>query len=549
MLQEESGTAAAAASQAWLHRTLDEIVFQVRTLLDVTGVAFLVVDWEHRHISPAAAWFASEDVRDVFGRVLDRAYDPSRPGVTEAAIESGAPIRIARIEDWPGGDALHRRLRESLPSADAKRIWDWYRSSSFLSCPVRTSDGRVLGVLAIARSLPQPAFSAEDLRVTVVLADLAALALERSELLDREERRSRDEEALNRASQDVSRTLDLDDVVLAVAEQARGLSGAAGIRVLRVDRGGRLREVARAGRVTEAAAAAHDAGPGAHEVHVPLALGPRVLGALVADAPDADGGVERLRAFAPAAAAAVANAIDFERERRVAHALTAGFIPARPPQPDDHEVAYLYEPAGKEVSGGDVFGLWALPGGGLALLVGDVSGSGLEVAATAAMVRFFVEARTFDSARPAEVLSQTNTILRGRLPEGLFVPAFLAIVEGHRLRWCNAGHPAPQLLRATGETAALGTTGIPLGVDADTVYEEREGELGPGDVLVAATDGLWEARREGVQFGDARLGELLAEHGRSLDPDALVRRLREEAEAWSPGLHDDIVILAVRARR
>ena len=149
-----------------------------------------------------------------------------------------------------------------------------------------------------------------------------------------------------------------------------------------------------------------------------------------------------------------------------------------------------------------MFGIWTLPGGGLGLLVGDVSGSGLEVAATAAMVRFFVEARTFDCDRPAEVLAQANAILRSRLPDGLFVPAFLAIADGRGLRWCNAGHPPPQLLRAGGgEPEALGTTGLPLGIDAEAAYGERECALAPGDVLVAATDGLWEAapRRRAVR--------------------------------------------------
>ena len=80
--------------------------------------------------------------------------------------------------------------------------------------------------------------------------------------------------------------------------------------------------------------------------------------------------------------------------------MTAGFVPERPPALADHEVGLVYEPAGRQASGGDVFGIWTLPGGGLGLLVGDVSGSGLEVAATAAMVRFFVEARTFDCAQP-----------------------------------------------------------------------------------------------------------------------------------------------------
>ena len=110
------------------------------------------------------------------------------------------------------------------------------------------------------------------------------------------------------------------------------------------------------------------------------------------------------------------------------------------------------------------------------------------------------------------------------------MPAFLAIADGRRLRWCNAGHPPPLLLRAGGDGAEeLGTTGLPLGIDAAADYGERECALEAGDVLVAATDGLWEARRDGVQFGDARLRELLAEHGRTLAPQPLAERLRDEA--------------------
>ncbi len=232
----------------------------------------------------------------------------------------------------------------------------------------------------------------------------------------------------------------------------------------------------------------------------------------------------------------------------MARAMTAGFVPQRPPALEGHEVGLVYEPAGQQASGGDIFGIWTLPGGGLGLIVGDVSGSGLEVAATASMVRFFVEARTFDCPHPAEVLEQTNRILRGRLPETLFVPVFLALLDDHELRWCNAGHPPPLLLRAGGETAQLGTTGLPLGIQEDAAYEERTCSFGSGDVLVAATDGLWEARRDGVQFGDARLRDLLEANGRVLAPEALVQLLREEVEAWAPQRHDDLVILAVKAR-
>jgi GAF domain-containing protein len=533
---EERGIEYAAGSQAWLRRTLEEIVSQVRRLLDVTGVSFLVVDPAHAHIRPAASWFASDAVRDAFGPVLDRPYDPERAGVTEAAVETGSPVRIERIQDWPGAAGLRDRLFDSLDHATARRLWDWYSSSSFLSCPVTTRDGRILGVLAIARSLPQPAFSAEDMRVTEVLADLAAFALERAQLLD-------DEEALGRATRAMSATLDPGEVIAAVLAQVRELTGAADAEFLPADVAGRVR----GGNAPDLTGAA---------VRVPVALGARLFGVLTVTAPEggfAPGGVARLVALAPVAAAALANAHAYDRERRVARAMTAGFVPQRPPALDEHEVGLVYEPAGREASGGDVFGIWTLPDGELGLLVGDVSGSGLEVAATAAMVRFFVEARTFDCDRPAEVLRQTNAILCSRLPEGLFVPTFLAIADGRRLRWCNAGHPPPQLLRAAaasgGEAAdALGTTGLPLGIDADAAYEERECALAPGDVLLAATDGLWEARREGVQFGDARLPGLLAEHGRALAPQALAERLRDEAHEWAPQLADDLVVLAVRVR-
>jgi GAF domain-containing protein len=532
MLEEERGIEHAAGSQAWLRRTLEEIVSQVRRLLDVTGVSFLVVDDAHAHIRPAASWFASDAVRDAFVPVLDRPYEAERAGVTEAAVETGSPVLIERIEDWPGATGLHDRLFENLEADDAERLWEWYSSSSFLSCPVRTRDGRILGVLAIARSLPHPAFSAEEVRVTEVLAELAAFALERAQLLD-------DEESLGRAARALSATLDPDEVIAAVLAQVRMLTGAEAVEYLRADNAGRVQG-------GSAPALAGD------DARVPVALGARLFGVLEVRAPEGGfppGAVARLVALTPVAAAALANAHAYDRERRVARAMTAGFVPQRPPALDDHEVGLVYEPAGHQASGGDVFGIWTLPGGGLGLLVGDVSGSGLEVAATAAMVRFFVEARTFDCDRPADVLRQTNQILCSRLPEGLFVPAFLAIADGRRLRWCNAGHPPAQLLCAGGgEPASLGTTGLPLGIEPEAGYEERECELSPGDVLVAATDGLWEARHEGVQFGDARLADLLAEHGRALAPQALAERLRDEAHVWAPQLDDDLVVLAVRAR-
>jgi phosphoserine phosphatase RsbU/P len=285
--------------------------------------------------------------------------------------------------------------------------------------------------------------------------------------------------------------------------------------------------------------------------HVPLSIGARLFGVLtVADErPELcdDALLARMEAFGLAAAGAIANALDFARERRVALALTRGFVPGPLPELEGFDAGLVFEPSGHAAGGGDFFGIWRLSSGAVALLVGDVSGKGIEVAAISSMVRFFVEARTYDAADPAEVMSQTNALLRGRLPGITFVPAVMMVIDEQRIRWCNAGHTPPLLLTANGDELELRGTGLPLGLEEGEPYTADEHELGPGDLLFACTDGLTEARRESRQFGDERLPDLLA-GARALDADSLVQLLYREAQAWAPALDDDVVILALRRR-
>jgi serine phosphatase RsbU (regulator of sigma subunit) len=571
----QRGNEEVVSSEAWLEQTLDEVLARVRELLDVTGCAFQVVDWERGQIRPAAAWFADDETREALDAVLTRPYDAERGGVTEAAIESGQPLLIGSVEEWAGAERLRRRLFEQLGPDAAERAWAWYRSSSYISCPVRTADGRMLGVLAISRAHPRPLLTAEDLRVVEVFADLAALGLERA-------RQAREQELLNRAAREVGRLLEPEAVYRATVEQAVRLTGAPKSFLARYEPATEeLRVVAARGFTGQVTRERFRLGEGmvgrvaatgepyisderdaddfltefvareevASFVHVPISLGPRLFGVLNVSS-DLRGWFDAARldlvvAFARAAAGAIANALDFQRERRVAHALTRGFIPGPAPALPGLQIGLVYEPAGHGVGGGDIFGAWTMPSGASAVLIGDVSGKGLEVAALSSMVRFFVEARTWDSESPAEVLAQTAALLRHRLPSASFVSAFMGVIDDGRLRYANAGHGSTLHLSAAGGEQALTATGLPLGVE-DGVWEEKEVPFAVGDVLFAATDGLAEARREGAFFGAARLPALLAEHGRRLGPEALVALVRREVEAWAPELDDDVVILAVR---
>jgi GAF domain-containing protein len=524
-------------------------------------------------------------VRAALQPVLDRPYDVDRGGVTEAAIERGEPLLITDIQTWAGADALRARLRDQLDDDAADTAWAWYRTSSFISCPVQTTLGRTLGVLALSATPPRPPLGEEQLRVTEVFASLAALALERTELLEREARRAETEELLHSAAQKVTASLDLDAVYAGICEQAMLLSNAPTALLLRLDGVTQtLRCVASVGASKRLAGHRYALGEGmigtvavtgtpyvsraedrprflpwvqeegvGSFVHVPLGLGPRRFGVLTVCHPVAgaldDARLSLLASFARPASAAIANALEFQHERRIAGALTRGYIPGAPPELEGYSLGVVYEPVGHEVSGGDVFGVWQLPSGALAVLVGDVSGKGLEVAAVSAMVRFFIEARTWDSDSPAEVLAQTNAILRRRLPgQVALVTAFLAVIDDGILRYANAGH-VPPLIVGAGDGAApieLRTTGLPLGVVDDLAFDERELAFGAGQLLFAATDGLLEARRAIELFGQERVTAIVAAHAGTLGTQALVEHAYAEVEAFADALTDDVAIIALR---
>jgi serine phosphatase RsbU (regulator of sigma subunit) len=117
-----------------------------------------------------------------------------------------------------------------------------------------------------------------------------------------------------------------------------------------------------------------------------------------------------------------------------------------------------------------------------------------------------------------------------------------------RLRWANAGHPPPLLLRADG-TVTLLTGAVPdlmLGVDAGADRAEAAVELATGDTVVLYTDGLVERRDWSLDDGLALLCTSVAElAGRPLDElcdQVLERMLRGRPQ-------DDVAIAAVTLER
>lgn len=550
---------APAAPAPWRERTLARLVAHVRAVLPVSAVAFVTAESGDLSAQRPAGWFASEDLRAAVEASLSR------------MLRAGS-LLLPRVDAWQAAPDLMEAINAQLGDERARRVWESYRAASVIVCPVRGEIGSPLGALVVASLDESHPLGPTELPLVEALADLAAMALERTSLLETEGRRAREELRLKRAAAAVSASLDLSEVYTRVVEHAAAITGGTHALLTRLNaRAGELRTAAQVDFSDELAErlvslgigsfgevartrkpmlrSGADAAPLGCLIHAPIELGPRLYGVLTVGHEDPErfgpDALELLGRLARASAGAIANAIDYERERRIARALTLGFVPESLPQVPGYETGLLYAPAANEPTGGDVYGAWPVNGEAVAVLVGDVAGKGVETAALSAMVRFFVEARSWDTLSPAKVLEQANAMLLGRLPRDTFVTAFLGILSHESLRYCNAGHLPPLHIRA-GTVCPLEGHGLPLGVLERHGYSESELLLERGDLVFAHTDGLIEARRAGNMYGTERLAELVAGLARSHAPQELVRAVHEDVTAWADEVSDDAVALALR---
>jgi sigma-B regulation protein RsbU (phosphoserine phosphatase) len=200
--------------------------------------------------------------------------------------------------------------------------------------------------------------------------------------------------------------------------------------------------------------------------------------------------------------------------------------------------------------GGDFYDYFLIDANRLAFTVADVSGKGIPAALFMAVSRTVMRGIGGRSDLSA-AMSDANRLLAAHNTACMFVTLFYGVLDLTTgvLRYCNAGHNPPYLLRADGARSSLEATGIPFGVEDQTGYGCREIVMAPGDSLFLFTDGITEAfDAVGNEFGTPRLEATLAA---ARDGAAgLVREVLGATAAFTAGAEqsDDITCLALTFR-
>jgi serine phosphatase RsbU (regulator of sigma subunit) len=247
------------------------------------------------------------------------------------------------------------------------------------------------------------------------------------------------------------------------------------------------------------------------------------------------------------AALAIDNGRLYQQQKEFADTMRRSLLPRSHPELEGLEIGEVYQPSTRVDVGGDVYDFLELGDGKLAVVLGDVTGHGIEATADMAMAKFVFRSLAREHPTPADFLASANEVVISEIGPAKFITMIYLTVDAANgeILAASAGHPAPLLVSSRGDVEQLGVRGLVLGVEPGQSYVERRARLGPGGVLVVYTDGVVEARRDGELYGLGRLAELArASRGRSAAE--IARAVIDDCRSFAGDLADDCAVVVIK---
>jgi sigma-B regulation protein RsbU (phosphoserine phosphatase) len=245
----------------------------------------------------------------------------------------------------------------------------------------------------------------------------------------------------------------------------------------------------------------------------------------------------------------VARRERMNREIEIAREVQMGLFPRALPSIEGLDLAGHCRPA--LGVGGDYYDFLALSNGKLGFAIGDIAGKGIPAALLMAGLQAGLRGQALAATADLPLLmSNVNRLIYESSPQNRYATFFYGEYDpGTRIiRFVNAGHNAPMILRASGNIERLEAGGPVIGLLDDAAFTENSATLHPGDVLVGFTDGVSECMNpEGEEWGEEGLAAAVRN-----SPGAAasaVEHVLREADAFADGAkqHDDMTLVVMRA--
>jgi serine phosphatase RsbU (regulator of sigma subunit) len=236
------------------------------------------------------------------------------------------------------------------------------------------------------------------------------------------------------------------------------------------------------------------------------------------------------------------------RDLEQAAEIQRSLLPSEIPSLGSFEIAASTIPC--RAVGGDYYDYARAHDGRFAFVVADASGKGLPASLLVSCLQARLLTLIEDAMPLAEMATRLNRGLTAKCPGNRFVTVFIALLDTAtgEIEYANAGHNPPLLVRASGDVEALDAGGPVMGLIGMAPYSSAKVTMGPGDLLLAISDGVTEAvNAEYEEFSDERLARFALDH-LSLPAAETVARLCADVEQFAGGMpqSDDITVLALK---
>lgn len=240
-----------------------------------------------------------------------------------------------------------------------------------------------------------------------------------------------------------------------------------------------------------------------------------------------------------------------ERELQVGREIQQSILPDRMPEAPGYEFAGVMSPAHHVA--GDLYDLFALDEGCVAVIIGDVAGKGVPAALYMALCVSILRAEASAGCSPRATLRRVNHLLQEISSAPMFVTAVYGILDPAKgtFTYARAGHEIPALFDASGSNKPVEhAVGQILGILDEPELDEQTITLIPGDILILYTDGVSEASdADDVFFGLEGVQRTVAAAQPTAPCQALCDGIIEAVvmHHGSADQEDDITLVAIRA--